>query len=84
MVAEQRTKIVKLQSERDVYKEVNRILLRENIDLRDTLAENDLLDESNLQNLKQLFSAFADIEATDSADINVSEEENESEVPSDG
>ena len=84
MVAEQRTKIVKLQSERDVYKEVNRILLRENIDLRDTLADNGLLDESNLQNLKQLFSAFADIEATDSEDINVSEEENESEVPFDG
>ena len=84
MVAEQRTKIVKLQSERDVYKEINRILLRENIDLRDTLADNDLLDESNLQNLKQLFSAFADIETTDSEDINVSEEENESEVPSDG
>ena len=84
MVAEQRTKIVKLQSERDVYKEVNRILLRENIDLRDTLEDNGLLDESNLQNLKQLFSAFADIETADSEDINVSEEENESEVPSDG
>lgn len=84
MVAEQRTKIVKLQSERDVYKEVNRILLRENIDLRDTLEDNGLLDESNLQNLKQLFSAFADIEAADGEDVNVSEEENESEVPSDG
>lgn len=84
MVAEQRTKIVKLQSERDVYKEVNRILLRENIDLRDTLEDNGLLDESNLQNLKQLFSAFADIVAVDGEDINVSEEENESEVPSDG
>ena len=84
MVAEQRTKIVKLQSERDVYKEVNRILLRENIDLRDTLEDNGVLDESNLQNLKQLFSAFADIETADSEDINVSEEENESEVPSDG
>lgn len=84
MVAEQRTKIVKLQSERDVYKEVNRILLRENIDLRDTLEDNGLLDESNLHNLKQLFSAFADIETADSEDINVSEEENESEVPSDG
>ena len=62
MVAEQRQKIVSLQSERDIYKEINRILLRENIDLRDTLSENDLLDESNLQNLKQLFSAFSDIE----------------------
>jgi hypothetical protein len=62
MVAEQRQKIVELQSQRDIYKEINRILLRENIDLRDTLSENNLLDESNLQNLKQLFSAFSDIE----------------------
>jgi hypothetical protein len=74
MVAEQRARIVKLQSERDIYKEVNRILLRENIDLRDTLSENDLLDESNLQNLKQLFSAFADIEKDEEDDIDLSEE----------
>ena len=65
MVAEQRQKIVGLQSERDIYKEINRILLRENIDLRDTLAENDLLDEDNLQNLKQLFSVFSEIEKED-------------------
>ena len=68
MVAEQREKIIKLQSERDVYKEINRILLRENIDLRDVLSENDLLDESNLQNLKQLFSAFSEIEKDDEDD----------------
>ena len=74
MVAEQRSRIVKLQSERDVYKEVNRILLRENIDLRDTLSENDLLDESNLQNLKQLFSAFSEIEKDEEDDIDLSEE----------
>lgn len=65
MVAEQRQKIVDLQSQRDIYKEINRILLRENIDLRDTLSENNLLDESNLQNLKKLFSAFSDIEKDD-------------------
>ena len=81
MVAEQRAKIVKLQSERDVYKEVNRILLRENIDLRDTLSENDLLDESSLQNLKQLFSAFADIEKEED-EIDLSEE-SPSEVDTD-
>ena len=84
MVAEQRSKIVKLQSERDIYKEINRILLRENIDLRDTLSDNGLLDESSLQNLKQLFSAFADIETSDDEGINVSEDETISEVPSDG
>lgn len=83
MVAEQRSKIVKLQSERDIYKEVNRILLRENIDLRDTLSDNDLLDESNLQNLKQLFSAFSEIEKDEEDDIDLSEEA-PSEVETDG
>jgi hypothetical protein len=74
MVAEQREKIVGLQSERDIYKEINRILLRENIDLRDTLAEHDLLDETNLQNLKQLFSAFSEIEKEDEEDEDLSED----------
>ena len=75
MVAEQRQKIVDLQSQRDIYKEINRILLRENIDLRDVLAENDLLDASNLQNLKQLFSAFAEIEKDDADDTDLIEDE---------
>ena len=74
MVAEQREKIIKLQSERDIYKEINRILLRENIDLRDFLSENNLLDESNLQNLKQLFSAFSEIEKDDEDDEDLSED----------
>jgi hypothetical protein len=63
MVAEQRQMLIKVQNERDVYKEVNRILLRENIDLRDTLDDNGLLDEENLQDLKELFSAFAEIDS---------------------
>jgi hypothetical protein len=83
MVAEQRAKIVKLQSERDVYKEVNRILLRENIDLRDTLSENNLLDESGLQNLKQLFSAFSEIEQDEESDDIDLSEETPSEVETD-
>ena len=82
MVAEQRSKIVKLQSERDVYKEINRILLRENIDLRDTLADNNMLDESNLQNLKQLFSAFSEINLEDE-DVDESEEIADEEAVSD-
>ena len=82
MVAEQREKIVKLQSERDIYKEINRILLRENIDLRDVLSENDLLDESSLQNLKQLFSAFSEIEKDDEGDEDLSEDTS-SEVDTD-
>lgn len=60
MVADQRKMIVDLQRERDVYKEVNRILLRENLDLRDTLEENDMLDKDNLRNLKDLFSPLGE------------------------
>lgn len=60
MVAEQREKLVAVQNERDIYKEINRILLRENLDLRDTLEEQGILDINNLQNLKELFSAFGD------------------------
>ena len=83
MVAEQRAKIVKLQSERDVYKEVNRLLLRENIDLRDTLEENNLLDQSNLQDLKQLFSAFSEIEKEEEEVDVESADEPTSEVDAD-
>lgn len=61
MVAEQRQMLVKVQKERDVYKEINRILLRENVDLRDTLEDHGILNTENLQNLKELFSAFGDI-----------------------
>ena len=68
MVAEQRKKLTDLQSERDVYREINRILLRENIDLRDTLEEQGMLDVSNLQNLKELFSAFGETEMQDEED----------------
>lgn len=60
MVAEQRQKLIEVQNERDIYKEINRILLRENLDLRDTLEDEGLLDTNNLQNLKDLFSAFGD------------------------
>ena len=63
MVAEQREMLVKVQNERDVYKEINRILLRENLDLRDTLEDNGILNTANLQNLKELFSAFGDIDS---------------------
>lgn len=68
MVAEQRESLIKIQNERDVYREINRILLRENIDLRDTLQESDLLDSSNLQDLKGLFSAFGDINTVEEGD----------------
>lgn len=72
MVAEQRKTIVDLQKQRDVYREVNRILLRENLDLRDTLEENALLDVSNLKDLKELFSPLGETKPQE-------EEENDEE-----
>ena len=60
MVADQRVMIVSLQNERDVYREINRILLRENLDLRDTLEESGMLETSHLKDLKDLFSPFGE------------------------
>ena len=62
IVAEQRKLVTKLTTERDSYKEVVRILLRENLDLKDLLSENNLLDESNLVDLENLFSSFSAVE----------------------
>ena len=39
MVAEQRQMITSLRSDLDNYKEISRILLRENIDLKDYMEE---------------------------------------------
>lgn len=62
MVAEMRVKNVSLQREKNAYQEINRILLRENLDLRDTLKENDLLKDENLTNWKDVYSVFSDNE----------------------
>ena len=70
MVADQRKMLVDTQKERDVYREINRILLRENLDLRDTLEDNNLLDTEQLTNLKELFSAFGDIGTQEDEDEN--------------
>lgn len=72
MVADQRKMIVDLQRERDTYKEINRIILRENLDLRDTLEENSMLDKDSLHNLKELFSPFGETSTPEEED-----EENE-------
>ena len=74
IVAEQRQTIVDLQKQRDVYREVNRIILRENLDLRDTLEENNLLDISNLKNLKELFSPLGETSINQEEDEDNDEE----------
>lgn len=71
MVAGQREMITDLQSERDNYKEISRILLRENIDLKDFLEENNISIEKNLVDLNDLFSCFSDLEEVE---VNASDE----------
>lgn len=58
MVATMREEIKKLRSERDSYQEINRLLLRENLDLKDYIDEKGILTPENLQNLKDLYSPF--------------------------
>lgn len=62
MVSEMRVVNVGLRKEKDAYQEINRILLRENLDLRDTLKEKNLLDEGQLNDLRDLYSVFADFD----------------------
>ena len=59
MVATMRTDIVKIRKERDSYKEINRILLQENLDLRDYLEENEMGSEIEFKNLRDIYSVFA-------------------------
>ena len=68
IVAEQRKMVTSLTSERDSYKEITRILLRENLDLKDVLSDNGLLNEENLVDLENLFSVFGDIVRDDEDD----------------
>lgn len=62
MVAEMRVTNQNLRRERDQYKEINRILLRENLDLKDYL--EDIGESANIeyQNLKDIYSIFGNQE----------------------
>ena len=62
MVAEMRVDIQKIRKERDQYKEINRILLRENLDLKDYLEEKNIKPDTEYENLKDIYSVFGDIE----------------------
>lgn len=61
MLAEQREIIVKLQKDLGSYKEISRILLRENLDLKDYLQEHDMLKTENLVDLNNLYSRFSEL-----------------------
>lgn len=60
MVAEMRETIVALRKEKDQYKEINRILLKENLGLKDTLEEKGVNVKEKTVNLKEVYSVFAD------------------------
>lgn len=60
MVADMRERNTSLHNDLENYKEITRILLRENLDLKDTLEENGMLDKENLVNLDDVFSCFSD------------------------
>lgn len=70
MVAEMRTVNIQLRKEKDAYQEINRIILRENLDLRDTLKEHSLIDEKDIVDLKDVYSVFADFDKGDTEDGN--------------
>ena len=59
MVAEMRVDNQQLRIERDNYKEINRILLQENLDLKDFLEEHGITIDLNLRDLKSIYSVFA-------------------------
>lgn len=58
MVAEQRKKIVELTEKSDSLYEAFRILLQENLDLRDTLEDHDLLDKNQLKDLDDVINTY--------------------------
>ena len=60
MVAEMRETIVALRKEKDQYKEINRLLLKENLGLKDTLEDKGIDVKENTIDLKELYSVFAD------------------------
>lgn len=75
MVSEMRVTNVSLRKEKDAYQEINRILLRENLDLRDTLKERGLLQEEQLKDLRDIYSVFADFDESKEQSNNGGEED---------
>lgn len=59
MLAEQRQIIVQLNEDLENYKELCRVILRENLDLKSEMEDAGILNESNLLDLNELFSPFS-------------------------
>lgn len=65
IVANMRETNQRLRKEKDSYKEINRILLKENIDLKDFMDEKGIKPKDSTTNLRDLYSVFSsDIEFT--------------------
>ena len=60
MLAEQREMIVDLNRKLSNYREISRILLRENLDLKNILDDKGMLDVDNLIDLEELYSVYGD------------------------
>lgn len=75
MVASMRKTITELRANCDSYKEINRILLQENLDLKDYMEEFNIPIKKNLRNLKELYSVFADEEKDIISEYDEDEEE---------
>lgn len=60
MVATMRVDNQTLRRERDQYKEINRILLRENLDLKDYLEEKGIIPEEGYIDIKDIYSPFGE------------------------
>lgn len=76
IVATMRVDNQTLRKERDAFKEINRLLLRENLDLKDYLGEQDIDITINLHNLKELYSPFS---AAEEEEVSVDESDMDTE-----
>lgn len=76
MVAEMRKDNQDLRKERDSYKEINRILLQENLDLKDYMEEQNINIDINTKDLKGLYSVFSEDEV-DNEDMGVDADESD-------
>lgn len=65
MVATMREDNQKLRKEAAQYKEINRILLQENLDLKDYLEENNMTPSRAYIDLRDMYSVFSDVEEED-------------------
>lgn len=79
MVAEMRKDNQDLRKERDSYKEINRILLQENLDLKDYIEEQNIDIGINTKDLKELYSVFSEDEVgNEDMEVDADESDNTS------